>query len=289
MSTERRYIPAIGSRVNLRMLSDWQAVTGDYSSHVMIARELLPDGAVRCELQSTANGVRDGEMLNVPLNRISAPIGWKPRYTIHAAPDKVADVLAWLARGITVRFSRYIGDGSTAFQPADNAGVPHWRFGEVTDTIASEDTRELIRVVKMETVTDAFLPAPCRYCNGSGTHTTNPSLEEQTKDTQTCERCGRHLGFSFTEPWHSHVLPGSIHPEAYCNEKRKPGECWVCNGSGLGARYLSEMEPRKERKYAIRKLETDGWKIWYEKRGRVWFMERETVVKNWGFDATEVN
>jgi hypothetical protein len=64
------------------------------------------------------------------------------------------------------------------------------------------------------------------------------------------------------------------------------GECWVCHGNGQGTRYLSAMEPRKERKAAIATLERQGWKIWYQKRGQCWMQERETVVKDWGAEVS---
>jgi hypothetical protein len=47
------------------------------------------------------------------------------------------------------------------------------------------------------------------------------------------------------------------------------------------------MEPRKERKLAIAELERQGWKVWYQKRGATWWMERETTVKGFGQDAKQ--
>lgn len=235
--------------------------------------------SVTCQRSLTANREHDGELVAVPLSFLRPPCGWQDRYIIHCQPDKVAEVMQWLSRGITVRQSQYVGDGSTAFQPTDNSEQPHWRFGEVTDIISPEMTKDCIRIVKLESIADASLPAPCQYCNGTGIHTTNESLERQSATVNNCPKCGVHAGFSFTEPWH---FTSSITEDNFCAEVRRPGECWCCNGTGKGARYLSEMEPRKERKAAIATLEAQGWKVWYQKRGQLWRMERETIVKDFG-------
>lgn len=55
-------------------------------------------------------------------------------------------------------------------------------------------------------------------------------------------------------------------------------ECKSCN-AGSGARYLSEM-PKPVRNAAVKALNAAGWHVAYEKRGRHWFMERETVIKD---------
>lgn len=285
MSQERRYIPTIGARIRLRLYSDYTKL-GLPAWTVLHCTDVDGD-RVSCIRSLTANGEHDGELVTVPLATLDPPIGWKPRYTIHCAPDKVADVLAWLNRGITVRQSQYIGDGSTAFQPMDNSGQPHWKFGEVTDVIPADQTKELIRVVKLETRYDAGLPTDCRYCDGKGIHTSNPNLEAQTESTATCKHCGLHLGFSFNEPWHETSWNNPLY--VACDHAHKAGECWVCNGTGKGIKYISEYKAGKERKAAIAQLESDGWKIWYEKRGQTWMMERETVVKEWGMDAIEAN
>ena len=164
----------------------------------------------------------------------------------------------------------------------DNSGTPHWKYTEVTDTIHPDQTRDLIRVVKIETKYDAGIPAPCRYCDGSGIHTTNESLEAQTRDTATCEFCGVHLGFSFAERWHSYDTQYGRAGNGQCNHVYGAGECWVCNGTGKVRRCISDIPAGRERKAAIAQLEADGWKVWYQKRGQVWMMERETVIKDWG-------
>ena len=278
--TKRKYIPAIGSRVRMHFMNDYTS-RGIEAWGVLICTGVDGDN-VTCQRTSTANGTHDGKLVTIPLNLVESPGGWRERYTIHARPDKVADVLSWMSRGIVVRFSQYIGDGSTAFQPMDNSGQPHWKFGEVTDTIPPGQTRELIQVVKLETES-AFLPCDCRYCNGTGTHTTNLSLASQSIAESKCPKCGVHTGFSFTEPWHD-TASQYLAPTQFCSKVRKAGECWCCEGSGQGAKYISELD-KKERKVAIATLARDGWKCWYEKHGQCWMMERETVVKDFGVDV----
>ncbi len=276
MTQERHYVPKVGDIVRLRVMSDYTAVGLPYWTRLHATG--IDGDRVVCVRSLTGGEEKDGDLVTIPLSSVSAPVGWKERYTIHAAPDKVDEVLAWMKRGIVVRFSQYIGDGSTAYQPMDNSGQPHWKFGEVTDAIAAYQTKDLIQVVKLETVGDAFVPAPCRYCNGSSVHVANKAMDDQTASTKVCEKCGIHTGFSFTEPWHN---AWNLSDNGVCPEVNPPGWCWVCRGSGLGCRQISELKG-KERKAAIEQLTAKGWKVWYQKEARMWFMERETVVKDFG-------
>ena len=196
----RIYTPTIGDSIRLKLFSDYTQYNLPAWSKLTCTG--IDGNNVVCVQSLTANGAHDGELVTVQLGDISAPIGWKERYSIRVSPDKVSEVLAWLSRGIVVRQSQYIGDGSTAFQPLDNSGAPHWKFGEVTDVLTPEQTTEFVEIVQNEYVYDAFIGAPCQYCNGTGIHTTNPSLEEQTANPATCSNCGVHTGFSFTEPYH---------------------------------------------------------------------------------------
>lgn len=273
-TAKRQYIPTAGSRVRMPLMGDYAAL-GLPAWSVLIT-DSIEGSSVKCHRELTADKEHDGEHVTVPLDRIEPPVGWRERYTIHVAPEKVEEVLGWLKRGIAVRFSQYIGDGSTVFQPLDNSGTPHWKYTELTDAIPAEQTRDLIQIVRFEQVYDAFIDAPCYYCNGTGVHTANKSLEEQTASAQHCQRCGTHTGFSFTEPWHH-----TTQPHEQCPEVHPPGWCWPCHGSGKGAGYISSMKG-KERAAAIKTLEAKGWKVRYEESGRHWCMERETVVKDFG-------
>lgn len=267
---ERRYIPPVGARVRLRHMGDYVAL-GLPAWTMLTIGQLCNRDLVECYYEPA-------HITMVPFDYIAPPVGWQPRYTIHAAPDCIDKVLSWLPRGIVVRFSQYIGDGSTAFQPMDNAGTPHWKFTEVTDRIAPEDTKDLIRVVKVET-SEAFLAAPCQYCNGTGIHTSNTALASQTRSNLLCVKCGIHLGFSFEQLWHGY--------DEDCRYIHTPGWCWPCQGSGRGADYIGGIKDRKARAAAVAKLEREGWKVWYRKTGQAWMMERETVVKEWGVEVAK--
>jgi hypothetical protein len=277
MTQERRYVPEIGKRIKLATFSDYSS----RELHVWSWMEVQAVSGDTVTAEILNGSEHTGQVVTVPLTSVDKPIGWAPRYTIHVQPDKVADVLAWLKRGIVVRQSQYIGDGSTAFQPMDNADQPHWKYGEITDAIPPAECDRVFRVVKLETVYDAGIPSPCQYCNGTGIHTSNPSLTDQTESTDRCETCGVHLHFSFDEPWHRKPNPSHLDkPDSYCSYVKPAGHCWCCNGTGRGIAHLSGMDP-KQRKQAIKTLESEGWKVWYQKRGSMWLMERETVVKDW--------
>jgi hypothetical protein len=59
-------------------------------------------------------------------------------------------------------------------------------------------------------------------------------------------------------------------------------ECWVCHGAGVGKKFISSFD-KKERKGVIKSLEKEGWKVGYRKKGDSgYWMERETIIKNWG-------
>lgn len=280
-----RYVPDVGQRIQLKEWSDYRAIA---PAVVVWAWFTVREIGAESLLVEHYNAGDTGKFFNVPINAVSVPIGWEQRYTIHADGDKLADVLKWIAegRGIAVRFSQYIGDGSVAFQPADNCGQPHWKFGELTDVVTPGQVKDRIRVVKLEQETDIGVPCACRYCNGTGKHRSNDALVSQSDAVETCALCGVHLGFSFTEQWHDR--PNEYHldkPDAYCAHVKPAGHCWVCNGTGKGLRYLSEMGKGKERTRAILAMKAEGWKVGYERRGAYWWRERETVIKDWGFDA----
>ena len=49
---------------------------------------------------------------------------------------------------------------------------------------------------------------------------------------------------------------------------------------------LERMKP-DQRKAAVKRLEREGWKVWYQRQGGMWRMERETVVKEFGQAVTK--
>lgn len=281
----RHYIPEIGARVKLKTWEDYSNRDLPMWAWLRVYRldSTAPDAYVKVEILNGAES--SGEYVYVPLASIDPPIGWQPRYTITCTPDKVDAVLGWMSRGVVVRQSQYIGDGSTAFQPLDNSPQPHWKYGEVTEVIPPEQTDALIRVVKLETEYDVGVPSPCRYCiAGKRTVENNPALLGH--DNETCGKCGAIVGFSFDKPYHHsvrnrHENMTNAPASAPCPPARQPAECWVCDGTGIGTTYLSDLS-RKDRNAAIAAMHADGWKVTYVKQGGVgWMRERETVVKDW--------
>lgn len=232
------------------------------------------------------DGDRDtGRAVTVPLASIQAPIGWKDRYTITVSPGKVGEVLQWFRdkRGIAVLQSHYMPSCPTAFAPADNQGTRDWRFnGADKEVIPPELCDDVFRVVKLETWHDVSIPCACEYCeHGKRTRESNPQLIGQ--DTQVCEHCGVIAGFSFDQPYHarSYVFGRT---DGQCDRVRQAAECWVCDGLGIGRRYLTSIKDRKEKDKAKRELQAQGWVLRYVNAGKhsAWVGERETVVKDWG-------
>ena len=222
-----------------------------------------------------------GKVGLIPASAMDTAIGWHERYTIEVPPDKTQEVIGWLARGIAVCQSHYMPTCPTAFQPLDNCETSNWRFSGDTlvDKIpAGQAVRDRIRIVEVETIHDAFVMRECRYCvKGKRTRENNPALID--KDLDSCPTCGAVEGFSFNFPYHG--------KEQDCRSIRKPAECWVCNGTGQGAKYIAEFAAGKERKAVLTGLRTAGWKVWYAKRGwQHWIMEMEKVVKEWGMEVS---
>jgi len=216
----------------------------------------------------------------VSIEAIETPIGWQDRYTITVGPDKLPEVLSWFRdqRGIAVLQSHYMPSCPTAFCPSDNIGGD-WRFnGADKDVVEAKDCDRVFRVVQLETWYDMSIPAECEYCyHGKRTREKNAPLISQSDSAPVCERCNVRIGFSFDEPYHF---------AGQCDRvPREAAECWVCNGTGIGNRYLSQMKG-KEKDAAKRELTRQGWKLHYVNRGRsfegsYWIGERETVVKDW--------
>lgn len=241
---KRQYIPAVGTLAKMREWSDYTKCNLSPWGWLFVVATHGDSVKVR-HAPSPTDRTKDGPDIDIPLSAIAPPIGWKSHYTIHCAPEKVAEVMAWFERGIVVRQSQYIGDGSTAFQPLDNSGQPSWKFGEVTDTISPEDCPKVFRVVKLETWYDVSAPAPCEYCNGTG-----------TRIAKVC-----HV---------PHLAPtvGAEFP------------CWTCD-KGTARKHMRSM-PTKEKKALRKALEAEGWKVEYVRRGEgYWVGERETIVHDW--------
>ena len=262
MTLSRQYVPAIGKSVKLKEWSDY-STRGIPVWSWMRVHSLNSDGAV----VEVLNGYEPtGEVLTVPLNAIAPPIGWAPRYTIHAKPEKIDAVLSWFARGIVVRQSHDMsGSMPTAFQPMDNSEQPHWQFCEVTDAIPAAECSKVFRVVKIERedIYDVYLVprADCQHCKGSGRDSVarvNAYRAERGMDPCDTETVS-HLG-----------------SRADWDENSQTFECGCVHG---GFRTLG----RSKRAKLIKEWSLQGWDTHYVNMGEhsYWERTRETVVQDW--------
>ena len=278
--TERQYVPEVGKWVKLIGYGPYQ-----YRHEWMRVDSINHGESVDLTVILHGNTPTDIQLMEVPLSAIEKPIGWHPRYTIYTSPDRIGAILGWFSRGITVRQSHYMPECSTAYQPMDADDVPSWKFAgnTVVERVPPELCGQLFRVVKLESEYDVGIPAKCKYCtDGKLTPENNPVLVGQ--DTIRCAHCGLIAGFSFSEPYHAtswkYGSPEMGMDTGQCANVRQAGECWACNGTGLGKTCLSELS-RKDRQKAIRDMHNDGWKVSYNRHLQTWVRERETVVKDW--------
>ncbi len=277
--TKRIYTPAIGQKVKLATWDQYREYAHDVPmwSWFQVLGIDTDTGYLEARIQHIDAG-KLGNTYTIPLSAIQPPLGWQERYTITVSPAKLTEVLSWLSRGIVVRQSQYIGDASTQFQPMDNANQSHWKYGEVTDVIPADQTRDLIRVVVFEVQYDVGIPAPCKYCTGGKRTPENSPGLVGTDYNVRCPKCDAHTGFSFTETYHFDACR--------CESPYAPGECWVCNGTGQGVKHLSELS-RKDRQAPIRAMQAEGWHVHYVRRNGIgWMRERETTVKDFGQEVS---
>lgn len=251
-TAKRQYRPTYGTRVKFALGSDyttrginlwaWMRVISQ-DDQVALSGDLVA-------LEVLNGDTSTGETLAAHVSTIEKPIGWQERYTIHVHGEKLATLLDFMQRGLVVRQSQYIGDGSVQYQAADAAETTHWKYTQVTDRLTADEVVEFVKVVKVDSTFDAGIPAKCEYCAGTG-----------IRQAQAC-----HLN-------NAHLKPTPVNiGDSF--------DCWTCN-KGQSIRHLAAMDA-KERKLAIAELAREGWKVWYQKVGRVWRMERETVVKEFG-------
>ncbi len=277
---ERVWAPCVGEKVRLRALQF-------YTDRGVRAWDTLTVTAVQDAYVTVQLG-ENGQLLDYMLSALETPIGWKDQYTITVGADKVEEVLGWFRdkRGIAVLQSHYMPGCPTAFAPADNQGAD-WRFnGADRDVIAAADCDRLFRVVKLETWYDMSMPSVCEYCE-KGKRTREKNAVLVGHDTERCPHCGVIAGFSFDEPYHPKgyrygYVEGMAMDDSQCAQTRPAAECWVCGGTGVGKRYLSQMGA-KEKESAKRELTRQRWKLTYVRSGdAMWVGERETVVKDFG-------
>lgn len=246
-----KYIPAIGKRVKFKEWCDYSS----RSIHIWAWLEVIEiyETENTIKLQLTNGPEKLNEFYNVPLNIIEKPIGWRKQYAITVEPEKVDTVLGWLQRGIAVRQCHDLSSaGNTTFQPGDNYSQPHWAYPELTDLVLPEDTKDRIKIVKLEFKYDASIPDICQYCKGTG--------------------------YRIAEEFHvnNKNIPD---PPQKIGDKFK---CFTCK-NGIRDKFISEIVDKKEKQAAIKKLTKEGWKVQYRRRYESgWFMERETIIKDFG-------
>ena len=217
------------------------------------------------------------------------------RFTITVRPEELSKVLGWFARGITVRQSHYMPECPVSFQPMDNDQPSHWKSSASDVTrVPTAECADTFSIAVLETEYDVSVPCACGYCvNGKRTRENNPALLSWDANVHRCPRCDLAMGFSFDEPHHATIGRfGNLSSEPattlqdveriMCPETLPPAYCWVCNGTGIGRRYLSQM-PKGERNKAIRAMHDAGWKVTYIRLGEAtWLREREPLVKQFG-------
>lgn len=261
--TLRQYAPPIGKSVRMRNFDDYTS-RGIHVWAWLRVHSINSDGAT---IQVLNGDTPTGETLTIPLSTINPPIGWEPRYTIYCKPEIGPKVIReWFARGIVVRANHLIGDGSgSAFQPIDNAGIPHWKYPEVTDVIDAADCAKLFRVITVERqdVYDAYrVPdADCAWCHGSGrdslarVNATRTNAAMQPCDAQTLDSLRQRDGWD------------------------EIGQTFDCTCTRGGFRLLG----RTRRAKLIREWRKDGWETHYNNYGvhGYWERVRDTILHDW--------
>ena len=259
----RQFVPAVGTRVKLRLWEDYGKVTGKPCNWGWFTvREVREE--TNCVTLEYYNAGDTGEFYNATLSQIAAPIGWQSRYTIYAKPDQVDKVLGWFARGIVVRQSHDMsGSMPTAFQPMDNSDSPRWQFPEVTDSIPATDCSKVFRVIKIERedVYNVYLVPEndCKYCHGTG-----------RRHLQTiADVRGTNLASILADS----ELIGRL--EDYSAETG----LFTCHCIRGGFSKLG----RTRRAKVIKEWAKEGWVTEYRNYGvhGFWERTRETVVKDW--------
>ena len=268
LNNERQYRPATGSLVRLKEYQDYTSRNINVWAWFKVL-DVNIDANSACLQHSNAGQLL--EIITVPLARIAPPIGWEPRYEIFCKPEETNKVLEWFNRGIVVRANHCIGNsaGST-FQPADNAGVPHWKYPSVTDVISPEDCPKLFRVIEVieEEITSQTIDFPpvsdCPMCKGIGRRTI---AELANVRNETVEQL-----------W-SLIDAGSVTLEDLTrNATENSAETFRCTCHYGAFRRLG----RSKRAKLIKEMKSNGWTVTYVPyAGGFWTRRKETVIHEW--------
>lgn len=226
-----RYIPEVGQHVKLRTFEDYSARGLSIWAHMLVLDVLPLNGNESddffnvIELEELNGSVPTGKTVRVPLSAIQKPIGWREVYDIHVSPEQLEALLSWLPRGLAVRQSNYIGDGSTQYHPLDTDGACHWKYGTLTDKVSPEQVKDRIRIVKVEFVYDAFVMRECRYCHGAG-HREYP-LNQGDKPCHVCNATGKAPKyFSEFDKKERKTVLAELNKEGFKVQWEKRGQHW---------------------------------------------------------------
>jgi hypothetical protein len=275
-STIRQYRPAIGKLIKLSEWSDytsrglspwgWLRVTGIDKDTVTVRHAPHP-----------TDPSHDEPEITIPLYAVATPIGWEPRYAIHAQGRDGADnvVNNWFSRGIVVRQSHDMGGSMpTAFQPlvdGELPGSPHWQYPEVTDVIQPEDCKRLFRVVAVEEeeITSATLGYPadpkCTSCQGTGRRTIAQLAEVRNETVE--------------QLW-ALIDKGQIPLDDLTHAAEHSAfETFRCHCAQHGA--MSRLT-KTERTKLIKEMRAEGWQVEYRPyAGGFWERRKEILVHDW--------
>lgn len=164
------YVPAVGDKVKLETFDDYKqfapGVSGSWNWFIVEEvvdstdtrpeyERLLSAGGHVVKMMCTDGGEKQGDPIIVPCaikegfgwrQVIQAPIGWEPKYTIHARNTKeCAKLRDWLdsGRGIKIWQSQDLSClGRQNFTPGD-VEEGHWSMGAI-ETVHDPDRVEII-------------------------------------------------------------------------------------------------------------------------------------------------
>ena len=269
----RQYRPTAGTLATLALWEHYSIVRSQHPEHDLAqwahfkVRYIVDNATPESVCVEHYNAADTGVTYFVPLEWISTPIGWEPRYTIHANPEQAQTIVKdWFARGISVRANHDLGSCmsiGSAFQPLDNSTAPHWRYPEQTDIIPPADCPRLIKVVSVEheKITSATLGYPaqsdCPHCHGTGRRTI-ASLAEIRQET---------LATTFDR----------------INKGELPLDDMTATDFRCHCHFgaLSRMG-RTKRAKLFKAMANDGWEVKYQPyAGGFWERIRMTTVHDW--------
>ena len=278
----RQYRPPVGKLIKMSQWADYTARGLSPWSYLRVLGIDRDTVTVRHAPNPTVPA-EDGEQFTIPLYTVDAPVGWEPRYTIHAKPEQAKVIVKdWFSRGIVVRQSHDMsGSMPKAFQPLTSGAVPgspHWQFCEDTDVITAEDCPKLFRVIAVteEEITSATLGYPadkdCKHCQGTGRRSVTELATIRHEAIEvTRARIVSNEDYAKLE---TTEREGKIPIEDY----RAHSDTFRCH-CHYGA--LGRLG-RTKRGKLFSQMRADGWEVkYFPYAGGYWRRWRETIVHDW--------